>query len=215
MRLYIPIVAPKLIDFLEHISALGVGGDGKPGIAAITLAPFIFSWEKIEEELEAHEAIHVHQQIECGVVGTLLIGLPVALLATLLTGQAWWVVLLACFGSTLFGFLPFLGWFYWLYGILWLHWYITSKPVPFRVRDQAGRVFYLDAAHKAYYLIPFEREAFLYDQDGLGYLKTRKWFAWARVAEAEKVRPGAELPEHLFATVVTYRASGSERTPQG
>lgn len=196
MRLYVPVIAPKFIDFLEYFSALGTGGDGKPGIANITLAPFIFSWEPMSEASETHEAIHVYQQIECGVAGTLLIGLPVALLATLLTAQAWWVVLLACLGATVFGFLPFLGWFYWLYGIFYLHWLIKARSVPYRT---------LTDGQKAYLLIPFEREAYLFDQDGLSYLDNRKWFAWARVAELERQRPGMEVPEHLYTVVVTSR----------
>lgn len=204
MRLYIPVIAPKLLDFLEYFSVLGKGGDGKVGIANITLAPFIISWEPMGESTETHEAIHVYQQIECGVAGTLLIGLPVALLATLLTAQAWWVVLLACVGATLFGFLPFLGWFYWLYGIFMLYWLITAKDVDY---DS------LTSGQKAYLLIPFERESYLFDQDGFEYLDNRKWFAWARIAEHEKDRPGAELPEHLYSVVVTARTSEAERSP--
>ena len=41
-----------------------------------------------------------------------------------------------------------------------------------------GMIKYKDK-HQAYYMIPFEQEAYTNDQN-LDYLKTRKWFAWRR-----------------------------------
>lgn len=198
MKPWIPVVAPKLLDFFEYFSPLGTGGDGKEGISNITLAPFIISWDPMDEGDEAHEGIHVLQQYECGLVGG-LVAVPLAFLL----GAPWWAALLIALG----GFLPFIGWFYWIYLATWAYWSLTSR----KALDDFSR---LDPGKKGYYLIPFEREAYLYDQDGFSYFEDRKWFAWLRIADDELAREGAELSEklfmayrdeHFFANIITWR----------
>jgi len=190
LRPYIALNTPRFIDFLEYFSPLGKGGDGRPGIANITLAPFILSWKPMSEGSETHEGIHVIQQYECGVVGGL-----VAVPAALLLGAGWWSILVA-----LVGFLPFIGWFYWVYLATWAFWVLRAKAIS--VADDPFEN--MTDGQKGYYLIPFEREAYLYDQDGFSYFKKRKVFAWLRIAEAEAERKGAERSELLFAT---YRSN--------
>ena len=191
MKPYIALNAPKFIDFLEYFSPLGKGGDGKPGIANITLAPFILSWEPMSEGTETHEGIHVIQQYECGVAGG-LVAVPVALLL----GAGWWSILVA-----LIGFLPFVGWFYWVYLATWAYWSIRVRLKESTMDDPFED---LTAGQKGYYLIPFEREAYLYDQDGFDYFGKRKLFAWLRIAKAEAERKGAERSERLYNT---YKSS--------
>jgi|TARA_R110000824_G_scaffold63518_11_gene166979 hypothetical protein len=194
MKPYIALNTPKFIDFLEYFSPLGKGGDGKPGIANITLAPFILSWKPMSEGSETHEGIHVIQQYECGVVGG-LVAVPVALLL----GAGWWSILVA-----LVGFLPFIGWFYWVYVATWAFWALRAK------RSDAEDPFDdMTNGQKGYYLIPFEREAYLYDQDGFSYFKVRKRFAWLRIAEAEAERKGAERSEQLYLTYKSGHALGN------
>ena len=184
MKPYIALNTPKFIDFLEYFSPLGKGGDGIPGIANITLAPFILSWEPMSERTETHEGIHVIQQYECGVVGS-LVAVPLALWL----GAGWWSLLIA-----LCGFLPFVGWFYWVYLITWAYWSIRVK----RKASTEDPFEDMTAGQKGYYLIPFEREAYLYDQDGFDYFKQRKFFAWVRIADDEAARKGAERSERLY-----------------
>lgn len=185
MKPYIPVIAPKFIDFLEYFSPLGKGGDGRPGIANITLAPFILSWEPMSEATETHEGIHVVQQYECGMFG----GFVAALLMFAFGAKWGWIL-----AVVVAGFLPFVGWFYWAYLLTWAYWTIVvkRKEVDDPIFDN------MKAGQKGYYLIPFEREAYLYDQDGLAYFKERAMFAWAHIADDEALKKGAERSEQLY-----------------
>ena len=78
-----------------------------------------------------------------------------------------------------------------LYGLSYAYWGMVVK----KGLDDFDSV---TPGQKAYFLIPFEREAYLFDQDGDEYLKVRKWFAWLRIKEAEAEKGGAELSEKLF-----------------
>jgi hypothetical protein len=186
LKPYIPVIAPKFIDFLEYFSPLGKGGDGKPGIANITLAPFILSWEPMSEATETHEGIHVVQQYECGVFGA-LVACPILMGL----GAKWWTILAVGIG----GFLPFIGWFYWAYLLTWAYWTIVVKhtvPLEDPIFDN------MKNGQKGYYLIPFEREAYLYDQDGLAYFKERSMFAWTHISDDEALKKGSERSERLY-----------------
>ena len=177
MKLYIGIISPKLLDFFGLFSPLGVGGIGN-----MTLAPLIISRDPMSEGDETHEYIHCLQQYELGVVLGALLG-P----ALLLAGLPWWVALVAF----VWGLLPGIGWFSIFYGLTYAYWSVIVK----KNLDDFDKV---TPGQKAYFLIPFEREAYLYDQDGGEYLKVRKWFAWLRIKEAEAEREGAELSEKLY-----------------
>ena len=178
MKPYISIVSPKFLDFLGRFSPLSVGG-----ISNITLAPFIISRHPMGPKSETHEVIHIYQHYEVGVLGGLLLA-PLLILL----GVPWWGALIAF----LVGLLPFVGWFGFLYGVTYLYWRLAVR------RPQDG-FDNLTPDQKAYFLIPFEREAYLFDQEG-GYLKSRKLFAWLRIKTAEDAKDGAELPEKLFDT---------------
>lgn len=189
MRLYIPVVSPRFLDFLEFFSPLGKGGDGKCGISNITLAPFIISWEPMDEYDEAHEGIHVMQQLECWVVGSL-----VAVPLSLVLGAPLWGALLVL----LAGIFPGIGWFYWLYYATYIYWTARGRRSQVSLRK-------LNPGQIGYYLIPFEREAYLYDQEGLDYFSRRKWFTWVSIKDHEVLRDGAEVSEHLFMMITTNK----------
>lgn len=178
MKPYIPLVAPKLLHFMGYFSPLGPGGIGN-----ITLAPFIISEDPMDEGDETHEGIHVLQQYECGVVGGIL-AVPLALLL----GAPWWAALLVA----LAGFTPGVGWFYWVYYATYAYWALTAK------KKQLDDLDNMTPGQKGYYLIPFEREAYLYDGDGFDYFAKRKLFAWVRIRDDELERAGAERSERLF-----------------
>lgn len=135
--------------------------------SAITLAPVILYRDELPEALETHEAIHIRQQIECGLsVGTLFsILLGILLWAT---GSAWGQILAGTLCSWILGFFPFLGWFYILYGCMFLAGMVrTSKAF-----------LHLTRAQIAYLSIPFEQEAFNHQEEGFAYLDRRTPFAW-------------------------------------
>ena len=153
MKLWVPVVAPKFLDLLGRFSPLGKGG-----IGGLTLFPFIFAREPMKEKEEAHEAIHVTQQLELGVLGG-LVSIPLALVC----GLPWWVMLTL----GLAGFAPGVGWFYWVYYSTWLY---------HRIRLRDGK--------QAYRTIPLEVEAYAHEAEGLYYLGERRWFAWLRSARS-------------------------------
>ena len=148
MKPFIPIVAPRFLDLLGHLSPLGVGG-----IGGITIFPFVFTRIPLSPLTETHEGIHILQQVELALAGA-LITVPISML---FAAPTWLVLLLG-----VWGFLPFLGYFYILYGIFYLYW-------GWRFRGE------WDAA---YYMIPFEVEAFNNEEKGLEYLWDRHLFAW-------------------------------------
>jgi MFS family permease len=182
MKPYIKIIAPGLLDFFGRFSALGVGG-----IGAITLAPFIISRREMNEEAELHEGIHVAQQLECWLVGTLL-GAGVFFAAGIY--DVWWAWLILVLG----GILPGVGWFYWIYYATMLYWTIRGWKVDYRGLS-AGRI--------GYYLIPFEREAYLYQSSPLGlyYFNKRPPFNWVCIRDDELSIEGETLPEHLYGII--------------
>ena len=163
MKRHIAIVSPKIIDFIEYFSPLGKGGDGKAGIGAITLSPFIISWYEMSEMTERHEAIHVHQQQECSFLLSLFL-LPL----TLLFG---WKVL----PIILMMWLPFIGPFYWLYGGFYLIGLVKYR----NLWKESDLIRASDLGDFAYYRIPFEQEAYDH-QTNTSYLNTRKPFAWLK-----------------------------------
>ena len=186
MKPYVNWVAPKLLDWLEYFSPLGVGGDGIPGIANITLGCLIISAYPMSPEDENHEVIHIWQTGEVGLVGFLLVSLGLALF-----GAPWWAFGLAA----LHAWAPGIGWFGLSYGLLYLFWLIRLKLAP---GDWTG----LDA----YALIPYEREAYLYDQD-LTYLPQRRWFAWTRIGVLEALSDEPTRAKHVLTTIWTLRDS--------
>jgi hypothetical protein len=177
MKPWIPVVWPRLLYALGHLSPLGPGG-----IWNLTLFPFIISADPIDEVGEAHEGIHIWQQLECGVVGGLCLA---PLLAVV--GAPWWAFVVGL-GA---GFLPLAGWFYWVYVLTFLYWWRIIK------RDHSPQDRF-SPGEAGYYLIPFEREAYLYDGDGLSYFKERKLFAWLRISDDEVLRKGMGRPKKLY-----------------
>ena len=177
MKLYIEIVSPKLLDFFGIFSPLGVGGIGN-----MTVAPFVISRDPMSKSEETHEYIHILQTYEVGVVTAMALGPALAL-----AGLPWWAVL----SSVVWPFVPGIGMFNILYGLMYAYWSKVAEK-------NLDGIDTMTPGKKAYFLIPFEREAYLFDGDGDEYLKVRKFFAWARITEAEADKPAAELCEKLF-----------------
>ena len=99
-------------DFLATILSMGKVG--------ITLFPFIFIREELKTNagidiLINHERIHIAQQVELGIVGLIL-----AILALVLTGFHWIILL----------FIP--GVFLFLYGLSYILQTIMGKDDPYR-----------------------------------------------------------------------------------
>jgi hypothetical protein len=179
---YISWVAPRLLDTVEYVSPLGKGGDGEVGIANMTVGFLIISAEPMDPLDENHEVIHVYQYVEMAVL--------VCVLAPLLLLVApWWVALVV----GLWAWLPGIGAFGVVYGATYLYWIIRLKVAPGEWIDD-----------DAYYMIPFEREAYLYDQD-LDYLPKRKWFAWVRIAPQERASSENTRAKHILGTILTLK----------
>ncbi|MHA2020125.1 MAG: hypothetical protein ACW96N_00280 [Candidatus Thorarchaeota archaeon] len=163
MKRHIAIVAPKFLDFLEYFSPLGKGGDGKVGIANITLSPFIISAKPMSEVDSRHEIIHIHQQQECSLLLTLVL-----LSLTWLLG--WWTVPLV-----LLMWLPLVGPFYWLY----LAFYLIGLVKYRNIWKESDLIRATDLGDFAYYRIPFEQESYT-NHHSETYIEQRKPFAWIK-----------------------------------
>jgi hypothetical protein len=187
MKLYINVIAPKFLDWVEYFSPLGKGGDGKVGIANMTIGPIIFSVKPMSPGSENHEVIHVHQYLEVGLVGLLLTLVPL-----IAFGAPWWAFLI----TVIYSWFPGISWFYVVYGLTYAYWMARLKLSP-------GEWTGFDA----YTLIPFEREAYLYDQD-LDYLPTRKWFAWWNIGTQEASSDQRTRGKHVLATIFTLKEEG-------
>jgi hypothetical protein len=182
---YLNIVAPRFLDWVEYLSPLGKGGDGVAGIANMTVGFLIVSAEPMDPVDENHEVIHIWQTIEVGAVG-----LAVACAVLGVLGAPWWAFALAALQA----WFPGVGWFGLAYGATYLYWLLRLRRSP---GDWTG--------FHAYTLIPFEREAYLYDQD-LDYLPRRPWFAWRNIGPQEAASGEVTWAKHILATILTLRA---------
>lgn len=158
-------------------------------LLSITFLPVILTWPEeygvFDERVEAHEAIHIYQQLECAIVGVFAAVAIAGLFQ--LPGWAFTVLFVGCF-------LPPTNPFYAVYLLTWLYWRREARTPP----DEVRFLHLVPPSVQAYFLIPFEREAFLYEDLGLEYLNRRRMFAWLRIAEQEDAVDGAKMPEKLY-----------------
>ena len=188
--MYANVVAPKFLDWIEYFSPLGKGGDGVAGIANMTVpilfgASIIISAERMDPIDENHEAIHCWQSLEIGILGYVITCVVLSSMTA-----PWWAFVVAAVQAWSIG----IGWMPLAYGTTFAYWYLRMRwlglPNP---------------GLKAYFLVPFEREAYLYDQD-LTYLSERKRFAWLFVPRLEASSHEKTRAKHLMATFITLKS---------
>jgi hypothetical protein len=142
---YIAVISPGLLDFFGRFSPIVISNH-----TLLLVVPLVISRKPMGEHTERHEAIHVWQMLECGVVGVVL-SLPFYFLL----GP--WAALL-----TLLAVAPY-GCAYWP---IYLGSYLYNLA-----QGMSGP--------EAYTEIIFEREAYAHDSDP-EYIAGRPWFAWVR-----------------------------------
>lgn len=123
MKIYMPIINPKLLDILSAFSPITIGN--------ITPAPFVISRREMSKGTERHEVIHVYQQYECAALGALIT-------APLFLWIGWWALPLFLLG--VFSFYP-------VYLLSWVYWVIRLQGE----KDPGKKAYYLIAFEREAY----------------------------------------------------------------
>lgn len=144
MKFHYVVIAPNVIHWYERLTPLDT-------INAVTLGPFVFVKKELSDVVENHEAIHVHQWLELGI----LISLFCMLMVKLLQLPSWLAAALV-----FWAFAPGIGPYAVIHGLTYAMWYLVTWD-----------------GKEAYRRIPFEREAYVHQRE-LGYLDKRTPFSW-------------------------------------